>query len=119
MPKYGSAYEQARHDERSGGDVTRVMDAVDKEVVRLVLERPGEQQILLTEALEKYLALHDKVSDAKFAADARRCIVAVTSTVGDLPLQQYTRDHAHAVVRSILDTGAKTTRVRRRFATIK
>jgi integrase len=119
LPKYGDAYEDARHDERSGGDVTRVMDAIDKEVVRLVMEKPGEAPVLLSDALDKYLHTHDRGTDDKFANDARRCIHAVTATVGDLPLGLYRREHAHEVCRALLATGVRTTTVRRRFATIK
>ena len=51
------------------------------------------------------------------ARDARRAIRIVKSTVGDLPLQNYAREHARAV-RDFLAPGHSTATVRRRLDSI-
>src|ERR1019366_10312763 len=51
----------------------------------------------LSAALKLYLALHDKGTQAVFIRDATLPIKAVIETIGDLPLQAYTRAHARTV----------------------
>ena len=44
--------------------MSSVLNARDREVVRLVRERPGQRQVLLSDALERYLELHDNGTGA-------------------------------------------------------
>jgi integrase len=77
----------------------------------------GRKPTLLSDALERYLGEHKRGQDVRFVRDARRAIGLVTSIVGDLPLEKYTRDHARAV-REALMTGHSTATVRRRLDSI-
>jgi integrase len=77
----------------------------------------GRKPTLLSNALERYLGEHKRGQDVRFIRDARRAIGLVTSIVGDLPLEKYTRDHARAV-RDALAPGHSTATVRRRLDSI-
>jgi integrase len=77
----------------------------------------GRKPTLLSDALERYLGEHKRGQDVRFIRDARRAIGLVTSIVGDLPLEKYTRDHARAV-REALMVGHSTATVRRRLDSI-
>ena len=90
---------------------------IEREAIRLLNETPATRQILLSDALERYLSEHKRGSDPRFARDARRAIGLVTSTIGDFPLGDYTRDHARAV-RDALMPGHSTATVRRRLDSI-
>jgi hypothetical protein len=92
-----------------------IQDPVEHEAIRLLNETPETRRVLLTDALERYLAEHKNGQDIRFARDTRRAIGIVTSTVGDLPLPDYTRDHARAV-RDVLVPGHSSATVRRRDA---
>ena len=89
---------------------------IEREALRLT-QKPKERGVLLSEALDRYLAEHKRGQDIRFARDARRAIGFVESTVGDLPLQNYTREHARAV-RDFLAPGHSTATVRRRLDSI-
>jgi integrase len=89
--------------------------AVDTSLVLRVARRP--KPIHLSDALEHYLGEHKRGQDVRFIRDARRAIGLVTQTIGDLPLDKYTRDHARAV-RDALAPGHSTATVRRRLDSI-
>lgn len=116
--RYGEVYLEARHNPRDpdGGD--RFLDAVELEALRQLREDPRKPSVLLSDALARYLADHDKGDQPKFAADAKRCIGQVVSAVGDFPLTHYQREHAIMVRESLLGSGNKTTTARRRLNTI-
>ena len=90
---------------------------IEHEALRLLNERPEERRILLSDALEHYLAEHKNGQDVRFARDTQRAIDLVIQIVGDLPLQYYTREHARAV-RDALVPGHSTATVRRRLNSI-
>ena len=95
-----------------------LLKPVDREAYRLLNEHPKRPRVLLSDALERYLKNHDKGEQPKFAADTRRALAAVFSTVGDFPLDVYKRTHASSVRQSLLSTGNKTGTVRRRLDVI-
>ena len=91
---------------------------VEREAYRLLNEHPKTPRVLLSDALESYLKNHDKGQQRKFAADTRRALSVVFSTVGDFPLHAYKRAHAYSVRDDLLVTGNKTATVRRRLDVI-
>jgi len=93
--KYGHAYEETRADPNS--ELKEVLDAVDAEALRLVLEKPTERRTLLTDAVELYIAESGKSDRPKFCEDARRYVAFAVATIGDLPIEQYKRDHARSL----------------------
>jgi integrase len=88
---------------------------VDREALRLLRGEP--KPVLLSDALGRYLGEHKKGQDIRFIRDARRAIGIVTRIVGDLPLGNYTRDHARAI-RDALSAGHATATIRRRLGSI-
>jgi integrase len=90
---------------------------VEREALRLMNEAPKDRRVLLSEALERYLSEHKNGQDIRFARDTRRAIGIVISTVGDLPLSEYSRDHARAI-RDALLPGHSSATVRRRLDSI-
>jgi len=94
-----------------------VQSPIEHEALRLLNERPEERRILLSDALEHYLAEHKNGQDLRLARDTQRAIGIVVQIVGDLPLQYYTREHARAV-RDALVPGHSTATVRRRLKSI-
>lgn len=118
--RYGQKYLEVRHDpQRSQKDLERLLTPVEREAVRLVLEDPQKRRVLLTDALEAYLKGHDKGGQEKFARDVRRAVQFVITSVGDLPLEAYRREHANIVRDSLLAKGVKTATVRRELNRIK
>ena len=94
-----------------------VQNPFEHEALRLLNERPEERRVLLSDALERYLSEHKNGQDLRFARDTRRAIDLVIQIVGDLPLQNYTREYARAV-RDALVPGHSTATVRRRLDSI-
>lgn len=118
--RYGSRYLEKRHDpQQTQEDLESLFTPVEREAVRLVLEDPKKRRFLLTDALEVYLKNHDKGGQEKFARDTRRAIQHVVTSVGDLPLEAYKREHANAVRDYLLARGGKTATVRRDLNRIK
>jgi integrase len=94
-----------------------IQSPIEHEAIRLLNETPATRRYFLSDALERYLAEHKRGQDPRFARDARRAIDIVTSTIGDLPLADYTRDHARAI-RDVLSIGHSTATIRRRLGSI-
>ncbi len=90
--------------------------AAQKALILRVLGQ-GKKPTRLTDALERYLSEHRRGQDPRFARDARRAIDFVTGTIGNLPLDAYSRDHARAV-RDALSAGHVTATVRRSLDSI-
>ena len=76
-----------------------------------------KKRILLSNARALYISEHRHANDARFLRDTNRAIDLVISTVGDLPLASYTREHARAV-RDVLIPNHSTATVRRRLNVI-
>jgi hypothetical protein len=117
------AYMVSRHGEPfelafdSGKALEPFYSPAEKEALRLVNERRETRRFLLSDALERYLAEHKRGQDIRFSRDTQRAIGIVTQIVGDLPLGDYTRDHARAV-RDALIPNHVTGTVRRRLSSI-
>ena len=73
--------------------------------------------VTLSTARTRYIADHKRGEDVRFIRDVNRAIDLVISTVGDLPLQSFTRDHAREI-RDKLILGHSTATVRRRLNSI-
>lgn len=118
--RYGKRYSAKRDDpQQTQEDLESIFTPVEREAVRLVMEDPKKRRVLLTDALEAYLKGHDKGEQEKFARDTRRAIQHVVTSVGDLPLEAYKREHANAVRQYLLARGGKTATVRRELNRIK
>jgi integrase len=101
------------------GEVPSVQEYLtpfDKELIRVA--NGEEAPKCLSDALTHYLKEHPKGAQKKFSEDAKRAIDAVLKTVGDLPISAYKRANAEAVRDAILETGVKTTTVKRRIRSI-
>jgi integrase len=94
-----------------------IQSPIEHEAIRLLNETPATRRYFLSDALERYLAEHKRGQDPKFARDTQRAVGIVTDTIGDLPLGDYSRDHARAV-RDALLPGHSTATVRRRLDSI-
>jgi integrase len=114
VSRHGEAYELAFDNDQ---DLNPFYSPIEKEALRLVNERRETRRVLLSDALERYLSEHKRGQDQRFACDARRAIGIVTRIVGDLPLGEYTRDHAR-IVRDALSPKHSTATVRRRLDSI-
>ncbi len=97
--RYGADYDLSRNDEFVAQ--VRPPDSyytpVEREAVRLLMERPEDKRVLLSDALAHYLKHHDRGEDPKFKRENDRAIDHVVKAVGDLPLQAYRKEHANAV----------------------
>jgi hypothetical protein len=116
--RYGAAFMDARYEEDDAA-VNELITPAEREAVRLIKEDPNRPLVRLSDALESYLANHDKGSDEKFIKDAKLAVGHVFSVVGDLPLGGYRRQHAKSVRDHLLAKGNKSGTVRRRNNTIK
>jgi integrase len=94
-----------------------IQSPIEHEAIRLLNETPATRRYFLSDALERYLAEHKRGQDPRFARDTRRAVGIVLQSVGDLPLGDYSRDHARAV-RDALLPGHSTATVRRRLDSI-
>jgi len=74
-------------------------------------------KVLLSTARDRYLSEHKRGCDIRFTRDVNRAIDFILSTIGDLPLQSFTRDHARAI-RDALIPGKSTATVRRQLDSI-
>jgi integrase len=114
VSRYGEGYENAFYGNQ---DLNPFYSPAEAEALRLANERPETRRVLLTDCLERYLTEHKRGQDIRFTRDARRAIGIVTQTLGDLPLDAYTRDGARAV-RDVLSIGHSTATIRRRLGSI-
>jgi hypothetical protein len=71
----------------------------------------------LSEAVDLYLSQHPSGDEKRFAGNTRLAIGKVREAVGDLRLDEYTRQHANKVRDHMLDS-LKTASVRRRLDSI-
>jgi len=76
-----------------------------------------EADVLLSTARERYFSEHKRGADIRFTRDVNRGIDFVIATIGDFPLQNYTRDHARQI-RDALGQGHATSTVRRQLDSI-
>ena len=86
---------------------------VEAEAVRLIMGDPSKPRMLLSDALKHYLENRKKTPSAKFIRDNTSYVGRVTAAVGDLPLTDYRREHAHKVRDQMLSTGMTTGTARR------
>lgn len=117
--RYGREYLEVRHGEDHG--YARMEDfwtPTEREAVRLLKEGDTLPHARLSDALEVYLKLHKRGQALKFKADAERVFAQVYTTIGDLPLTECRRDHAHKLVEAMLSKGNKTQTVRRNLNTV-
>lgn len=114
--KYGRSYEEARADVNF--ELKDVLDPVDREAMRLVLEKPGEQRVLLSDAAEMYIVESGRSHVDKFCSDARRLVSFAISTIGDLPLEQYKREHARSLRDAMVAKGQASGTTRKALNTI-
>jgi integrase len=122
MRKYGKDYavtcDSIDFDERlTHPRLDDFYSPIEREAIRLLNESPETRRYCLSDALERYLAEHKRGQDIRFSRDTRRAIGIVTEITGDLPLGDYTRDHARAV-RDALIPNHVTGTVRRRLSSI-
>lgn len=114
--RYGSGYERARkHDDHAKqfGSPASFYTPVEAEAVRLVMSDPSKPRVILSDALKHYLENRKKTPSAKFIRDSTSYVGRVTAAVGDLPLTEYRREHAHKVREQMLSTGMTTGTARR------
>ncbi len=114
--RYGSAYERARMDDdyaKQFGSPASFYTPVEAEAVRLVMSDPSKPRVLLSDALKHYLENRKKTPSAKFIRDSTSYVGRVTAAVGNLPLTEYRREHAHKVRDQMLSTGMTTGTARR------
>ncbi|OXE42965.1 integrase [Methylobacterium radiotolerans] len=117
--RYGQTYTDARHGAyRDHIDVEDLWTPEEREAVRLLKEGDTILEPRLSDALEIYLRLHKRGQAPKFKADADRVFAQVYMTIGDLPLTDCRRDHAHKLVEAMLSRGNKTQTVRRNLNTV-
>jgi integrase len=79
----------------------------------------GEERFLASDALELYLAQHDRGKSPKFWKDINLAFSRLYEVVGDLPIASYRRDHVRVLRDWMLKEGNKTTTVRRRLGVIR
>ena len=116
---YGSDYERARMDHAMHfGSPQSFYTPVEAEAVRLVMSDPSKPRVLLSDALKHYLENRPKTPSPKFIRDNTAYIGKVTEAVGDLPLTEYRRDHAHKVKDHLLASGVTTGTARRTITAI-
>ena len=72
----------------------------------------------LSDALALYLKLHQKGSDTKFRQGVQREWDRLIAHCGDIPCESMTRLQARSFVDQLLNTGLKTTSVRRTLRAI-
>jgi integrase len=115
--RYGPEYRKALDDEgNSGGDHSSFHNGVEAEALRLLNEPKSKARVVfLSDALHQYLKDKSKGQEPKFARDTTRVIETVYQSCGDLPLEAYEREHAHAI-RDALAVGHKSSTVERRLA---
>jgi integrase len=113
--RYGDRFLQPQYKEDDWTIENEVLNPVEVEAWRLIKENPTRRRVHLTDALDAYLANHEKAGRASFEADTRRAIAHVTSVIGDLPLDKYLREHVNKVRDYLLERGNKTATVRRRL----
>lgn len=114
--RYGSDYERARMDDDHAmhfGAPQSFYSPVEAEAVRLVMSDPSKPRVLLSDALKHYLENRPKTPSDKFIRDNTAYVGRVTEAVGDLPLTEYRREHAHKVKDHLLASGVTTGTARR------
>lgn len=114
--QYGHNYEKARMVDghaKQFGSPQSFYTPVEAEAVRLVMSDPSRPRVLLSDALKHYLENRKKTPSAKFIRDNTFYVGRVTAAVGDLPLTEYRREHAHKVRDDMLSTGMTTGTARR------
>ena len=108
----GPDYKEVRyHPESRYEDILALLSPVQLEAQAQLLNR--KPLVHLSDARDSYLKLHDRGKRKKFAADATRAIKKLIDTVGDLPLEALTRQHATAFRDKLIASGLKTGSVRR------
>lgn len=117
--RYGQEYLEVRHGEsRSHTRIEDFWTPVEREAVRLLKEGDTLPEPRLSDALAMYLKLHPRAQKPKFKADAERVFAQVYEAVGDLPLADCRRDHAHKLLEAMLSRGNRTLTVRRNLNTV-
>jgi hypothetical protein len=114
--RYGSDYESARMDDgyaKQFGSPQSFYSPVEAEAVRLVMSDPSKPRVLLSDALKHYLENRPKTPSDKFIRDNKAYVARVTEAVGDLPLTEYRREHAHKVRDHLLGSDVTTGTARR------
>jgi integrase len=79
----------------------------------------GAVRPTLSDALDLYLKVHPKRGDETFVSYTRRAFATLTDAIGDKPLDELSREDAHAYVTKGLARGNKSGTIRRRLNTIK
>lgn len=100
-----------------GADPSEYLKPVEAQAIRLLkggaLDKP-----FLSDALALYLKLHQKASDTKFRQAVEREWDKLIAHCGDIPLESLARPQARSFVDQLLNTGLKTTSVRRALRSI-
>jgi len=73
----------------------------------------------LSDALEVYLKVHPKRNEEKFTTYTRRAFATLTDALGDKPIDNLTREDAHAYVATEQARGNKSGTIRRRLNVVK
>jgi integrase len=116
----GPEYLEARHgDTWPPVDPGTFLNATEREVVRQLNVDPSKPTRLLSDCLARYLSDHENGTDPLFVQSTSRSVNIVVETIGDLPLEAITRDHARAVLEALVASGKATTTVQRQLTTVK
>lgn len=112
----GIAFAGGDEDTYNEASVTEFLSATEVEALRLLNEKP---KFLLSDAIEVYLKHHDNSDNARFNATSRRNWNSLISITGDKPFNDFNRADANYFIEKLLESGAKTTTVRRQSNSIK
>ena len=124
--EHGRAFQEARHDEGADGE-QRFLTPVNRETKRLFRDGDGPKVIDMTAARSLYLEHHKRGEDPKFTRDLDAAFDALVASVGDLPVEAYTRAHALVLRDKLFEgkpnadgapTRLSTSTVRRRLTAI-
>jgi integrase len=110
------AHANGNEDTYRGSSPEQYLTPVETESFRLLRTAP---KLLLSEALDIYLNGHQKKSNETFRVYTQRSWRKLIEILGDIPFEEVSKKHSNLFVDKTLESGVKTTTVKRLLSVIK
>jgi hypothetical protein len=116
--KYGQAFYEAYEKPEREYFIRKLLDTADREAFLLLCGDSDKPNIYLSDAKTIYLNNHPKGALKKFQGPVDQAYDKAFSVIGDLPLTAIDRTKAQAIRDAMLNSGNKTTSVKRRIGVL-
>lgn len=120
VEKYGERYYAAmRGDTGDGGVLAALLSPVELSAFKLLRGKTTVPGVYLSDAKAIYLKNHPKGGNPRFQGPVNQAYEKAYSVIGDLPLPSIDRSKAQAIRDAMLNSGNKTTSVKRRMGVLR